>query len=457
MPPKEKAKAKAKPVEKKEEKDVPPQPERAKFKQLLDDKSNEVMKIQSELEALKTQLTAKSGEKDEFFEQKAAFAAEIQTYAERIAKLNEQKKGLREGLNKKGDEKKAVFAELKKTENMYQCKDEAEVDERITKIEFELSTTTMSLSDEKRKVQEIQLLKKMKPHVTAAAAKVAHLKSKTEEMKADSHLPVKDQIQQLTQKANEAWEAMEAVKKRREATNTEWESKHGGTKVIEEKRTELIARRQELTLEKTKLREQLREQENVWYRHEQEERRAKQEQRDTERKFKQQEWEQKKLERDAEKITEQPHLAEVAALEQSIQFLKSMLPKEEVEEKKDTAHNFNNPEGSVVLLKKKDREEIFLAASKKKAFHKKAKTNKTNVIKHNAETFRLFDALHVKAPSTTDQIPDTLKELEEQLAKYNARIAEWSRKLADGTLLKEFQEKHVREPEKEVPIEEATA
>merc|ERR1712061_199394 len=110
------------------------------------------------------------------------------------------------------------------------------------------------------------------------------------------------------------------------------------------------------------------------------------------------------------------------------------------EEKKDIAHN--NPEGTQILTKKEDRDEFyFVPIAKKKSKSKKGGKAEggSKPIKHNAETFRLFDQLKLDAPITTDDIPAILEKLEAQLESYNAKVKKWEetkaekiRKLLDG-------------------------
>merc|ERR1719321_1663452 len=99
---------------------------------------------------------------------------------------------------------------------------------------------------------------------------------------------------------------------------------------------------------------------------------------------------------------------------------------ETTEEKKDTT--FNNPEGSMILLKKDAREEeFFFAPTKGKKSNKGksgAKKDDTK-IKHNAATFKLFDALKLDAPLTTEEIPAILEKLEEQLQMYKEKVKKW--------------------------------
>merc|ERR1711920_1133862 len=94
---------------------------------------------------------------------------------------------------------------------------------------------------------------------------------------------------------------------------------------------------------------------------------------------------------------------------------------------------------------------------------KKAKGKKTSKaegsakpIKHNAETFRLFDQLKLDAPITTDEVPALLEKLEEKLADFQHKVKVWEetkeekkRKILEGI--------DDGEDEKEAPEEEKPA
>merc|ERR1712113_575607 len=46
-------------------------------------------------------------------------------------------------------------------------------------------------------------------------------------------------------------------------------------------------------------------------------------------------------------------------------------------------------------------------------------------IKHNAETFRLFDQLKLDAPITTAEVPALVEKLEAQLVDYQQKVKVW--------------------------------
>merc|ERR1719343_1389064 len=103
---------------------------------------------------------------------------------------------------------------------------------------------------------------------------------------------------------------------------------------------------------------------------------------------------------------------------------------EKEEEKKEIVHD--KMDGLQVLAKKDDRDEFYFVPTAKKKSKGKNKSSKaegsSKPIKHNAETFRLFDQLKLDAPITTDDIPAVVEKLEAQLETYKAKVKEWEEK-----------------------------
>merc|ERR1740121_3216682 len=97
---------------------------------------------------------------------------------------------------------------------------------------------------------------------------------------------------------------------------------------------------------------------------------------------------------------------------------------------KEVAHS--NPDGTEILLSREHREEEWYyaptAAKKKtKSKSKGAKEGAAKPIKHNAETFKLFDQLKLSAPITTEEIPAVLEKLEAQLESYQEKVKAWEK------------------------------
>merc|ERR1719215_1769149 len=85
-------------------------------------------------------------------------------------------------------------------------------------------------------------------------------------------------------------------------------------------------------------------------------------------------------------------------------------------------------EGSEMLVKKEDREEFYFAPTgkgKKKSGKKSKAEGAAKPIKHNAETFRLFDKLKLEAPITTDDVPSRLEQLEQKLEDFQQKVKKW--------------------------------
>merc|ERR1711988_1263367 len=175
----------------------------------------------------------------------------------------------------------------------------------------------------------------------------------------------------------------------------------GDVQEFYEKKDALSKKIQEHVAERTKLRDEFQEQKRAFQGYLAEQRRIKQERYQEERKKQQEEWKIKQMEKEVEKLDEQPHVSEITLIEQTIKFCQSLLPQDtaaEKAEKKETV--YNNKDNETVLLTKDTRaDEYFFAPTKGKAAKKKgsakaggdATTKKS--IKHNAETFKLFDSL----------------------------------------------------------------
>merc|ERR1711930_36982 len=104
-----------------------------------------------------------------------------------------------------------------------------------------------------------------------------------------------------------------------------------------------------------------------------------------------------------------------------------------------------------------------MPAKGKKSKGKKGGKAETSAkpIKHNAETFRLFDQLKLNAPITTDEVPPLLEQLQEKLKDFQEKVKVWEetkeeqkKKILAGLDVEEEKEEEKAE-EKEEEKEEA--
>jgi len=453
MPPKEaaakgKAKAKAK-VEKKEEdeKDRVQAPDREAFDAELAKIQEVIDGYQKQQASLAEKIRARSGGKDEFFAQKAELRAKLDEFSGKIDGLMERKGEVNKAIGDKRQEGMDMKNQLNKMKKSIGFTSEQEIDERIATIEFKMSTDTMSLKEEKELLKEISELKKNRPKVSQV--------NKMEESVAnrDFGAGFKEQIGNLKEELNLYRDGKRKVQEQLSALMESRKEQLGDLPQIIEERDGIGKKIAEKVAERNALRDDFRGKEREFNQYLAEQRRHRQEKAMEERASRQAEYDKTRRVRAAEKLDEQPHIQEMTLIEQTMLFCKSLIQSkdnEAKEEKKEIAHN--NPEGTQILTKKEDRDEFYYVPTAKKKGKSKNKGGKaegsSKPIKHNAETFRLFDQLKLDAPITTDDIPATLEKLEAQLESYKEKVKEWEEKrdemkrkiLEDGVMPEEKKE-----------------
>merc|ERR1712007_32196 len=143
-----------------------------------------------------------------------------------------------------------------------------------------------------------------------------------------------------------------------------------------------------------------------------------------ERAKRKEEWEYERRKREVEQMDDMPYFAEVTLLQQTIKFCKSLQPKNTdsiQQEKKEV--QLSGLDGCELLVKKENRDEYFFAPKSKAKASKHGGKQKvaSKAIKHNVETFKLFEKLKLGSPMTIDDLPECLNQLEASLADYNLR------------------------------------
>merc|ERR1712087_645070 len=299
-----------------------------------------------------------------------------------------------EGIKMKND-----LAKMKKSIGY---NSEVEIDNRIATIEFKLNTESIPLKEEKKYLLELQELKRNRPKVS----KVNKLEGDLTAFKeGSSTADMKAIVQEINAAMAKHREEKKAIQEKLGKIREARDAKLGDVPRWFDERKELGEKVQEKIKEKNAIRDEFRAKEKEYYAYLAEVCKARQEKYQEERKAWEKEREQQNKLKKAERLEEQPYVAEITLIEQTIAFCNSLTQKkaeDAKEEKKEIAHD--NPEGTQVLMKKEDRDNEFymMPAKGKKAKAKKgAKADggeKAKPIKHNAETFRLFDQLKLDAP-----------------------------------------------------------
>merc|ERR1719424_1986534 len=330
--------------------------------------------------------------KEEFFAKKSEIRLRLDEVQGRIDALM----GKKDEMYKEIDGAKAAEREakegLKKMKGSMPFGSEEDIDKRIADIEFNMWTTTMSLKDEKKALLEISELKRNKPKVSHVKNLEAAHASKTP---GESTGVLREQTKAMAGNIKEAREEKRLISAEYAALNETRQKQMADMPELFEERQALNGKIQEKIAERNAIRDEFRQQERDFNSYLNEVRKIRAQRSASQRDERNAEWDEKRKERALEQLEEQPHIAEITLIEQTIAWCNSLTgtKKEEVKvEKKDT--QFNNPDGAMIMLKKEDRgEEMYFAPTKSKKGKKKAggdsKAGGGN-IKHNVETFKLF-------------------------------------------------------------------
>jgi len=302
-----------------------------------------------------------------------------------------------------------------------------EIDNRIASIEFQLCTESVPLKEEKKLLAEIQALKKNRGKVDQMNTMEQNLSN------FDPGMSMKEQKEAINADISQYRDEKKKIQEKMTELSKTRQAQLGPIEEIQNERNAIGEQLKKKIEERNALRDEYRSQEREYYAYQQELRKARQERIAQERAERQKEYDLRRKQREAEKLDEQPHVAEITLIEQTIKYCKGLIQtKAEVktDDKKEVQHDLK--QGEEVLLRKEDREEEFyFAPTKGKKSGKKNKggsETKNTKITHNAETFRLFDQLKLDAPLSTDQVPALLEELEKQLGDFQAKVKEWEEK-----------------------------
>lgn len=422
---------------KKEKKEVDPeeakipaveQPDKKAFDDKLEKLQNKIDSAQAELKKVKEQIGDRSQGNSEFQTKRSELLAKVQAEKEKIDGYMTKKDEIRSAMGLKNTEDANMKKELKDMKKKIGYTDVEQIDKRIKEIEDTMMHSSLTLKDEKKMMLEIAQLKKNKPEVT----KYNQMDQALATQKALSdNSSLKEQLDQIN-------EVMKVHRDRKAELNKEFtellaerDAQMGNSQEMYGQRDELNNKVKEYIQERNELRDQFRSDEKKYWEYQKELKNLRYEKQRQEREEREKEWQQERRKRDAEKLDDQPYVAETTLLEQTIKFCKTFQPKEAEEKKEVKEQSWDNKKDEVVLLDKSKREEEFYYAPTRKGKASKNKGKKeggsARPIKHNAETFKLFATLKIEAPITTDDIPATLEKLEAEMETFQAKIKDWEK------------------------------
>lgn len=456
---KKKAKKEDKPEE--DEKRVP-QPDADAFKEQVAKVNEEIEKLNKEQAKLSEKINERSGGKTEFFAQKAELRSQLEEISGKMNELQDKRDEINRAVGDKLQEGREMRQQLNKMKKSIGYNSETDIDDRIASIEFKLWTDTLSLKDEKKYLAEIQELKRNRPKVSQVHKMEEGLQTFDAGMSMKERVGVinEEMARYREQKRGISAKLTELVEARKEQL--------GDLPEIVSQKEELGKKIAEKVRERNEIRDNFRQAEKEYYAYQAELRKQRQERQQQEKMKWQAEMDQRRKQQQADRLDEQPHIQEITLIEQTISFCKSLTASKQSEEKQEVKETvINNPEGTEVLCKKEDRDEFyFVPTAKAKKGKSKNKGGKesggSKPIKHNAETFRLFDQLKLDAPITTDDIPAALEKLEVKLEEFKDKVKKWEqtrderkRKIMNGEEIEEKEEAKEEEAKEEEGKEEA--
>merc|ERR1740123_2109654 len=247
---------------------------------------------------------------------------------------------------------------------------EAAIDERIADIELWLRTETLTLKQEKDYLKEISELKRNRPKVGQVSRMEDSLSSR------DTGSSLRDNIGTINEEMALYRDGKRQVSQALATLNESRKDQLGDLPKYIEERDEIGKKIRAEMDKRNALRDEFRGKEREYNTWRNEQRKAKQEEWNQQRASQQAEWDQQRRMKKAEALDNQPYVAEITLLEQTLLFCKTLVQDKgpvQKEEKKETTHA--NPDGTEILLRKDQREEEFYfapTAAKKKA---KSKNN----------------------------------------------------------------------------------
>eukprot|EP01066_Platyproteum_vivax_P003598 Platyproteum_vivax@DN1453_c0_g1_i1.p1 len=397
---------------------IPDKPDEKKYRDKIDEENRLIKGIRGEMGDIKKKIESMSAGKDEYQRKRDEIRRTLDVLSKQIDEFEVQRKDvllLIEGKAREGREMKTKIQTMKKS---FAYQSEEEIDKRIKEIEDEMMRSTISLREEKKLMNDIQLLKKEKPLVGKYAAMETTVNQ-------DETIQLKARLDTIQQELKAVRE-----KKRKEA----------------EKQTRLATDRSNAT---NPVKDLYEEQRVLYHKIEECNQRIREHQ--VEHKAKFQEWSDQKaamqasmdarhksdaelkkvqydirvIERDLEKINEVAENPRLQLLQQTVDYLARLMKIDTSTVEQHTEESptkvLDGEDGNVLLPKSQRCEEYFYAPTNKKK-EKKSKKDKKRPLTHDMRTLADLKTLGVDPPLTTEDTEACFKVLQAERDKLETEL-----------------------------------
>lgn len=279
----------------------------------------DIEKLQAKQKGLTAQIQEKTGGKDEFQQKKNELFAELQVWQQKINEVKARKDAISGQFESQKAESMKQKAEVDKMKKTIRYTSEAEIDDRIASIEFQLVTGSLKLAEEKKLVAEIQELKKSRPKVATVKNMQAQLGSgdRGASLKEDRKALSEEMSALITEKNK----VSEKIKTLQEARKGET----GGVQELVDERNALGEKVQKLIAQRKEIRAEKKAAEDEYRAYQAEVRKIRAERAAVEKEERSKEMAILARQRKADKLDEKPHSQETSLIEQCIADRKSVV------------------------------------------------------------------------------------------------------------------------------------
>jgi len=406
--------------------------------------------LKGEQQEIRGQISKKSEGKTEYQSRKNDMQIKLREYEDIIQKHEQDKtkcwndiKGNQANIQANNKMMKSMKSEKLPELGNKSVHSIDDINREMEKIEYEMQTGTMTLKEEKGKLELLKKLKGLKPRflqLEQASSNMAGTKDAVVQ-------PLKERIDQLSHLINEAREAKKQQKVQFERLKEQREKVTRDMPTLFEKADAITKKMGNEHMNRRALMEDFKRKEREYNSVRAEERQAKYDRQRADRLERQADTEERRVASRDDHEEEQPFLYETTLLEQTIGYLKNLLPKEEsvvVEEKKDAPAQVD---GRSVLLSKKERDEDFFFSGGKSKSKNKSKGQKkapvaseNDKIRHTVESIQIYATLKVTPPVKVSDIPEILVKLKKQEESYTEKVKKWKAAEEERRITKEKQQ-----------------
>ncbi|KEP63669.1 UNVERIFIED_CONTAM: Brf1p family coiled coil protein [Hammondia hammondi] len=395
-----------------------PKPNDKEFKDRIEAETRAIDELKAKINDLQQRITTVVGGRDEYNRKKQEMRSRLDELQAQMDKYEAERKRLTEAIDsrqKEGWEMKQSVQDMKRKLGFSSTE---EIDKRIAALEHSMMTSTLTLKEEKKLLDQIKQLKHNKPLV----GKFAGLEAGASSFEETSVYPLRAMLDEartkllelraLKREEQEKYFAL--VKQRQEATAP-------GRELIEE-RDRLSKQMSERMIKRREIQDEYKKENWRYQAFLAQQRQERNEKMREERARRQIEQERANLERQLEMVDEEPVDGELILLTQTIAYVQKIMDEHnQTQDDSPGTEQKKTPEApkgdGVALLPKSQREEEYFFApkggKKKTEGGKKAKPKN---IKHDIGTLLYFEQCGVAAPVCEGDLEPCMKILEEKLA-----------------------------------------